>query len=157
MRRPSFSNTACRRLTTDWTALNNISVETDETCPLKEAFNMANLNIYPGAKLNTEPFYDIIFENGLGIEECLQEMTPVQGNDCPRRTTILREYREFHQGKYSIRDEPRHIAYHQTEESLVIPPLAIHSILHDHLKVSEVCSLWVPHSSTDEHMTRRVS
>ncbi|UYV70102.1 hypothetical protein LAZ67_7001800 [Cordylochernes scorpioides] len=93
------------------------------------------------------------FDRGLDIEECFQEVTPVLGNDCPHRTNIFRWYREFKRGKYGIRDAPRlgrtaslvneeniagvkklletnrHITYRQIGHS-------IHSILHDHLKVT---------------------
>ena len=52
--------------------------------------------------------------------------------------------------------EDRRITYKQIEESLKINAPALHTILHTHLGVKKVCTLWVPHSLTDAQRECRV-
>jgi hypothetical protein len=115
------------------------------------------------------------FARGLSVDQCLKEMAPVLGDDCPHCTTIFRWYQEFQRQNFSLEDAPksgcpassvteniaairkmlqsdRHVTYRQIEVRLDIPASAIHSILHDHLQVRKVCSLWVPHAFNDEQM-----
>lgn len=49
----------------------------------------------------------------------------------------------------------RHITYKQIEELLKISAPSIRTILHDHLQVRKVCTLWVPHLLTAAQMEGR--
>ncbi|CAH1984861.1 unnamed protein product [Acanthoscelides obtectus] len=106
-------------------------------------------------------------------------MTLALKNDCPHRTTIFRLYREFQRHNFTLEvaetegrpqtsvteenitavrkmlDEGRRMTNQQIEEILHLYAPAIHSILHDHLHVRKLCSLWVPHSLTKKQKTRR--
>lgn len=121
------------------------------------------------------------FARGLTVDECLAEMLPVLGEDCPHRTTIFRWYREFGRGNFELEDAPRSgrpassvsqenivavrklleadrgVTYRQIEESLGLNAPTVHSILHNHLQVRKLCTLWVPHSLTEGQMANRVS
>lgn len=121
------------------------------------------------------------FARGLTVDECLAEMLPVLGEDCPHRTTIFRWYREFGRGNFELEDAPRSgrpassvsqenivavrklleadrgVTYRQIEESLGLNAPTVHSILHNHLQVWKLCTLWVPHSLTEGQMANRVS
>jgi hypothetical protein len=44
------------------------------------------------------------FARGLSVDQCLEEMDPVLGNNCPRSTTIFRWYREFQRRNFSLED-----------------------------------------------------
>jgi transposase len=121
------------------------------------------------------------FARGLSVDQCLEEMAPALGDDCPHRTTVFRWYPEFQRGNFSLEDDSRsgspassvteenvaavrkmlesdkHVTHCQIEEWLAIPTSAIYTILHDHLQVRKVCSLWVPHALTERQMARRAS
>lgn len=120
------------------------------------------------------------FARGLDVDQCLEEMTLALGDDCPHRTTIFRRYREFKRGNFSLEDaertgrpptsvteenitavrkmldKDRRVTYHQIEETLGLNAPAIRTILKEHLHVKKLCCLWVPHSLTEDQMTRRV-
>ena len=120
------------------------------------------------------------FTRGLSVDECLEEMSPVFGENCPHRSTIFRWYKQFQRGKFRLEDEPRtgrpveavtpeniaavekllnksrRVTYRQIQELLHIGAPAVHSILHDHLHVKKVCTLWVPHVLKEEQKAHRV-
>lgn len=120
------------------------------------------------------------FKRGLSAEECLNEMISVFEDSCPSRSTVFRWYKQFQRGIFALDDDPhtgrpveittpeniasvqnllkenRRITYRQIEEVLHINAPAVHSILHEHLNVRKVCTLWVPHKLTDAQMRLRV-
>jgi histone-lysine N-methyltransferase SETMAR len=121
------------------------------------------------------------FARGLSVDQCLEEMAPVLGDDCPHRTTIFRWYREFQRGNFSLEEAPmsgcpassvteehiaavrkmlesnRHVTYRQKQECLYLPASALHIILHDHLQMRKVCFLWLPHALTDKQKAGCIS
>ncbi|GLH05037.1 Mariner Mos1 transposase [Gryllus bimaculatus] len=108
-------------------------------------------------------------------------MTFALGDVFPHRTKIFRRYREFRRRNFSLEDaeragrprtsateeniaavrkmldEDRRVTYEQIEDTLDLNAQAIRSILHDHLQAKKLCCLWVPHTPTEEQMTRRVT
>ena len=50
----------------------------------------------------------------------------------------------------------RHVTYREIETSLGISSTSIHSILHEHLAIKEVCSRWSPHYLTNASKKVRV-
>ena len=42
----------------------------------------------------------------------------------------------------------RHVTYREIGASLGIASTSIHSILHEHLAVKQICSRWIPHNLT---------
>ena len=54
-----------------------------------------------------------------------------------------------------INNDP-HVTYQQIEFSFGINSSAIHSILHDRLKLRKVCARWVPHLLTNDQKRSRI-
>ena len=51
----------------------------------------------------------------------------------------------------AVRDlivQDRHVTYRGIKASLGISSTSIHSILHEHLAVKNICSRWIPHNLT---------
>ena len=122
-------------------------------------------------ELNRERFRAIIFYNfrhGLTQQQCIDELNSIFGDKAPSRTSVCRWYGEFNRGRISLKDEfreghpksvvvpetidavrqlilqDRHVIYRDIERTLCISGTSIHSILHEHLTVKEICSLWIP-------------
>lgn len=53
-------------------------------------------------------------------------------------------------------DKDRLVKYRQIKELLRNERPAVHAMLHDPLKIKKVCTLWVPHTLTDEQKAHRV-
>ena len=92
------------------------------------------------------------------------------GDGAPSRTSIYRWYGEFNRGCSSHQDEFREVCskpvivpetiaavcqlilqgcygtYREIERTLEISGTSIHSILHEHLSVKNICSRWIPHN-----------
>ena len=82
------------------------------------------------------------------------------GDEPPSRTSVDRWYGEFNRGRSSFQDEfreiidavcqlilqDRHVTYHEIETTLAISGTSIHSILHEHLTVTKICSRWIAHN-----------
>ncbi|GLG99328.1 Mariner Mos1 transposase [Gryllus bimaculatus] len=119
------------------------------------------------------------FARGLNVNQCFEETTLALGDVFSHHTTIFRWFRDFQRGNFSLEDaqragrprtsvmkkniaavrkmldEDRRVTYKRIENTLYLNAPAIHSILHDHLQVKKLCCLWVPHTLTEEQMTRR--
>lgn len=52
--------------------------------------------------------------------------------------------------------EDRRVTYRQIEGTLKLSAPTVHRILHDHLNVRKLCSLWVPHLMTDALREQKV-
>ncbi|KAF2905401.1 hypothetical protein ILUMI_00771 [Ignelater luminosus] len=124
--------------------------------------------------------YKVQLFEGISMDECVDELKNVMGDDCLHQTTVFRWYRESRRGDFSTDDKPRsgrrsdvvtsevinkvsnsitenrRISYRQIEEILAISAPSVHKILHEHLKVRQVCTLWVPHSLTVKQMACRM-
>ncbi|KAF2888375.1 hypothetical protein ILUMI_17798, partial [Ignelater luminosus] len=101
---------------------------------------------------------------------CGDEIKNVMGDDCPHQTTVSCWYREFRREDFSTKDKPRSgrpsdvvtpdvintVSNLIIEETLAISAPSVHKILHEHLKVRKVYTLWVFHALTVEQMACRV-
>ena len=94
--------------------------------------------------------------------------------------TVQRWYSKFHNNDFELQDKPRtgrpitatsdekvelvrnlikkepHITYEELEEELDIGSQAIHTILHEILRLRKVCARWVPHFLTESEKKARV-
>jgi len=120
------------------------------------------------------------FKRQLPDFECYNEMRGCFGDNSPSLRTIQRWYLQFRRGVLTLEDDPRsgrpheavtqnnidairklieqdrHISYRMIEHILKISASAVHTILHEHLKVRKLCSLWIPHSLTVEQKLARI-
>ena len=121
-------------------------------------------------ELNREHFRAYIFYNfrrGLSQQQCIDELNSIFGDEAPSRTSVYRWYGKVNRGRSSLRDEyregrpksvvvletidavrqlilqDRHVTYRQIETTLGISDTSIHSILHEHLTVKQICSHWI--------------
>lgn len=134
-------------------------------------------------KLNKEALRTIIYYNWkrkLPYFECRNEMMETLGDNVVSLSLITKWYREFSYGKDDFKDAPRpgrprtaktednidrvrkminennHITYQEMQATLNLGSAALHSILHESLKMRKVLSKWVPHSLTQEQKSQRV-
>ena len=115
----------------------------------------------------------------MSVVQCFEEMFPILGKICPHRTTIFRWYKQLQIGKFD-REDDSHTSWPPTavtsenlaavekllnesgdspaeiEELLHIDASAVENILHKHLRVKKVCTVWVPHSITEEQRQERI-
>ena len=93
---------------------------------------------------------------------------------------VERWYKQFERGDFNLEDDPRsgrprdvttpetvaaiekpvrwnrRIIYKQIEENLTISAWTVNKIIHEHLHLRKVCTLFVPHKLTDEQKANRV-
>ena len=119
-------------------------------------------------ELNSEHFRAIIFYNfrcGITQQQCNNKLNSIFGDETPTRTSVYRWYGEFNRGLSSLQDEfhegrpksvvvletidavhklilqGRHVTSREIETTLGISGgTSIHSILHEHLTVKQICS-----------------
>ena len=110
-------------------------------------------------------FRAIIFHNfrrELSRQKCIDELISLFGDKPPSYSTVKDLFSEFNCGRRPLNDEVRegrpktavvpenidavrelqyrHMPYRYIEQSLGIIPISIHSILHEHLAVKNLCS-----------------
>ena len=134
-------------------------------------------------ELNRKHFRAIIFYNfwrGLTQQQCIDELNSVFGDKAPWRTSVYRWYGEFNRLCSSLQDEfresrpksvvvletidavyqlnlqDRHVTYRKIEKTLGISGTSIHSILHEHLTIKKICSVWIPHNLSIAQKNARV-
>ena len=118
-------------------------------------------------ELNREHFRAIIFYNfrrELTQQQSIHKFNSIFGDETPSRTNIYRCYGEFNRGRSSLQDkfredrpksvivpetidvvrqlilQDRHVTYREIGTTVGISGTSIHSILHEHLTVKEICS-----------------
>ena len=108
------------------------------------------------------------FKRGLSAEACTEEMKMVWGDEAPSRSNIFMWFREFQHGQFDLEDRPRsgrpssavteenidavrklldadrRVSYTVIQQTLGIHAPTVHTILHKHLRIRKVCTLWVP-------------
>lgn len=134
-------------------------------------------------ELNREHFRAMIyydFRRGLSQEQCADQLASTFGNEAPSRATVFRWFLDFKRGCHTLQDklregrpksavvpenidavrdlilEDRHVTYREIAACLGISSTSIHSILHEHLVVSKMCSRWIPHNLTSDQKKARV-
>ena len=117
-------------------------------------------------ELNRKHFREIIFYNfrrGLTLQQSIDELDLIFGDEAPSRTSVYRWYFEFNRDGSTLQDEFReghpksvnvpetinavrqlilqdhHVTYRRIETALGISGASIHSILHEHLTVKKIC------------------
>ena len=137
---------------------------------------MYNHCLFPGSL--EKHFRAIIFYNfrrGLTQQQYVAELNSIFGDEAPSRTSVYHRFDEFNRGRSSLQDEfreghpksvvvpetidavrqlilqDRHVTYREIETTLGISGTSIHSILHEHLTVKKICSLWSPHNLSIAH------
>lgn len=121
------------------------------------------------------------FQRGLPKSECHEEMKRVFQENCPSLRTIERWYKQFQRGLFKLEDdartgrpvevktetnisrvgkiisENRHVTYREIQHMLRLHAPTVHEIIHKHLRMRKVCSLFVPHLLTEAQRNARVS
>ena len=102
------------------------------------------------------------------------------GHDAPSRTSVYRWYDEFNRGRSSLEDEfrirrpkfavvpqtidavrqlilqDRNVTYREIGTTSGISGTSIHSILHEHLTVKNICMRWIPHNLSIVQKTQSI-
>lgn len=123
-------------------------------------------------------FYD--FKMGESIAGCFSRLQTAFGEQAPSRATVYNWFNEFQRGRFSLSDDERsgrpltavtaeniervrnmvrnddRVTFEEIQESLGIGSSSVFTILHTHLKVSKVCSRWIPHFLKPEEKEVRV-
>lgn len=120
------------------------------------------------------------FKSGLNARQCHQRLLSAFPDVQVSERTIERWFSEFRDQKESIQDQPRsgrpktavtqeniriveslirdfrNITYEEIQDALGISADAVHSILHDHLRVRKLVSRWIPHLLDERQKQGRV-
>ena len=135
-------------------------------------------------ELSNESFRSYVFiemRRGQNPTEIYAQLQEAQLKNSPSRATVFRWFREFNEGeRTSISDRPRsgrpsssvtHSNIETVSEELTENPKqslrvlsevvgiskeAVRRILHDHLQLRKVCSVWVPYRLSDANKIARV-
>ena len=113
------------------------------------------------------------FKCGLNESQALERLTQAFGDLAPSRATVFRWFAEFKRGRTSLKDEKRsgrptsvvtegnisaveslikedpRRTYKDTEGSPGISSPSVSTILHQHLRVRKISSLWVTYHLSD--------
>ena len=83
------------------------------------------------------------------------------------RSSLLDEFREGRSKSVVVPEtmdavrqmilQDSHVTYREIETTLGISATSIHSILHEHLTVKKICSLWIPHYLLNAQKKARVN
>jgi len=121
------------------------------------------------------------WKKGLTDSQCYEEMSTVFSDSSPSLRTIQRWYLNFKRGNFNLEDDERsgrpvsavtqeniiavkkliekdrRVTYLQIQYILKISAPSVSLILHEHLKVRKLCTLWIPYQLTCDQKVIRVN
>jgi len=131
-------------------------------------------------KKDFRPIMLFHFKLGINASECLSQIEKAFPDCAPSLSTVSRWYFRFQTGDENLGDDPRtgrpvtvmtlenvklvkklvemdpRMTYEMMEEETGLTAPILYSILHDHLKMSKVCSRWIPHFLNEDQKKARV-